>query len=229
MESLALIIPLYLLALMSIIDAMESVLSGKVPLLIITRGKWLRFLKMAAIIIVLIALSFFLSYWFNRLADSMHLPLNEYAFLAYLVVFGVTLIANLTVVAPVPIAVTVMATVAQTWNPVLTALAAALGGTIGELSGYYAGYAGRKFAIANDFVGLNRVEGWIHRWGAWAIVFLAFQPIIPFDVGGLIAGAAKMPLRKFLPALFAGKFPKYILLAYAVNGVISFLPKSWFS
>ena len=38
-----------------------------------------------------------------------------------------------------------------------------------------------------------------------------------------------MPMRKFLPALFAGKFPKYILMAYAGIGLIHFLPKSWFS
>ena len=191
--------------------------------------KWLRWLKLAVAFIALILISFLLAYWFKKLADSLHLPLDRYAFVAYLVVFVVALIANLTVMAPVPIAVSIMITVAQNWNPVLSALAAALGGSIGELSGYYAGYAGRKIAIANDFVGFNRVEGWINRWGAWAIVFLAFQPVIPFDVGGLIAGAARMPLRKFLPALFAGKFPKYILLAYASIGLIDFLPKSWFS
>ena len=111
----------------------------------------------------------------------------------------------------------------------MTALAAALGGSLGELSGYYAGYAGRKMAIANDLIVFNRVVGWINRWGAWAIVFLAFQPVVPFDVGGLIAGAARMPMRKFLPALFTGKFPKYILLVYAGIGLIDFLPKSWFS
>jgi hypothetical protein len=32
-----------------------------------------------------------------------------------------------------------------------------------------------------------------------------------------------------MPALFAGKLPKYILLAYAGIGFIHFLPKSWFS
>lgn len=194
-----------------------------------TREKWLRWLKLAGAFVALILISFLLAYWFKKLADSLHLPLDRYAFVAYIVVFVVTLVANLTIVAPVPIAVSIMITVAENWNPILTALAAALGGSIGELSGYYAGYAGRKMAVANDLIGFTRVEGWINRWGAWAIVFLAFQPVIPFDVGGLIAGAAKMPMRKFLPALFAGKFPKYILLVYAGIGLIDFLPKSWFS
>jgi membrane protein YqaA with SNARE-associated domain len=247
MEIFALIIPLYLLAVMSIIDAIDTPLEPRtgesispggrlkitLPALIPAdtrkRKTLLQWLKLAGAFIALIAFSFLIAYWFQRLVDALHLPLDRYAFLAYLVVFIVALVANLTVMAPVPIAVSIMITVAQSWNPVLAALAAALGGTIGELSGYYAGYAGRKIAVANDFVNLNRVEGWIHRWGAWAIVFLAFQPVIPFDVGGLVAGAARMPMRKFLPALFAGKLPKYILLAYAGIGLIHFLPESWFS
>ncbi len=241
MEIFALIIPLYLLAVMAIVDALTYTdrnrrdgTSGLHPLtaawfVSIRRIEWPRWLKLAAAFIALILVSFLLAYLFKKLADSLHLPLDHYAFLAYLVVFVVALIANLTVIAPVPIAISVMITVAQNWNPVLSALAAALGGSLGELSGYYAGYAGRKIAIANDFVGFNRVEGWINRWGAWAIAFLAFQPVIPFDVGGLVAGAARMPMRKFLPALFVGKFPKYILLAYAGIGIIHFLPGSWFS
>jgi membrane protein YqaA with SNARE-associated domain len=189
----------------------------------------MRWLKLVAVFLSLIVASFLLAYWFQSLMDALHLPLDRYSTLAYLIVFVVALVANLTVLAPVPIAVSIMITVAQNWNPALAALAAALGGTIGEMSGYYAGYAGRKIAISSDFVSFSRVEGWIDRWGAWAIVFLAFQPLIPFDVGGLIAGAAKMPVQKFLPALFAGKLPKYLLLAYAGVGLIHFLPQTWFS
>jgi uncharacterized membrane protein YdjX (TVP38/TMEM64 family) len=57
----------------------------------------------------------------------------------------------------------------------------------------------------------------------WAITFLAFQPVIPFDLGGLIAGTARMPLRKFLLGLFLGKFPKYLILAYAGVDLIHLL------
>jgi hypothetical protein len=32
-----------------------------------------------------------------------------------------------------------------------------------------------------------------------------------------------MPLLQFFPALFAGKFPKYILLTYAALGLIHFI------
>ena len=194
-----------------------------------TRERWIHYLKIAGILLAVVLLSFIVAYYFNRLVKELDLPIYKYAWLAYGVVFVVTLVANLTVLAPVPFAVIVMTVVAKEWNPALAALSAAAGGTLGELSGYYAGYAGRKIAITSDFIGFDRVEKWINHYGAWAIVFLAFQPLIPFDVGGLIAGAAKMPMRKFLPALFAGKLPKYLLMAYAAVGLIQFLPKSWFS
>ncbi len=194
-----------------------------------TRERWIHYIKIAGILLAVVLLSFVVAYYFNRLVKELNLPIYKYAWLAYAVVFVVTLVANLTVLAPVPIAVIVMTVVAKEWNPALAALSAAAGGTLGELSGYYAGYAGRKIAITSDFIGFDRVEKWINHYGAWAIVFLAFQPLVPFDVGGLIAGAAKMPMRKFLPALFAGKLPKYLIMAYAAVGLIQFLPKSWFS
>jgi len=188
----------------------------------------MRCLKLAGGFILLIIISFILSHCFKQLINSLDLPLDRFALLAYLIVFAVTLVANLTVIAPVPIAIPITITVAQSWNPALTALAAALGGSIGELSGYFAGYAGRKITIANDFVKMERIEGWVNRWGSWAIALLAFQPIIPFDIGGIAAGAARMPLLKFILALFAGKLPKYLLIIYVGIGIINFLPNWWF-
>ncbi len=199
--------------------------SGSTPA---NKRNWKRWLRLAFGLFALVGLSFLLAYWFNGLINNLNLPLDQYEFLAYLFVFGVSVVANLTVLAPVPIAITVMITVATTWNPALTALAAAVGGTIGELSGYLAGYAGRKITVISEFVPYSRIEKWIKRYGAWAITFLAFQPLIPFDLGGIIAGAAKMPIRKFLPALFAGKLPKMLILVYAGVGIIKFLPESWF-
>jgi len=193
-----------------------------------SRKQWIRYIKLAGAFVLLICISVILAYFFQRFMNSIDLPLDKFSFLAYLVVFAITLVAHLFLVAPVPIAVPVMITVAANFDPLLTALAAALGGSVGELSTYFIGYAGRKLTVANNIIGFQRVEGWINRWGPWAIVFLAFQPIIPLDIGGLAAGAARMPLIKFLPALFAGKFPKYLLMIYIGLGVINFLPDGWF-
>ncbi|MBW2342037.1 MAG: VTT domain-containing protein [Deltaproteobacteria bacterium] len=181
-------------------------------------------LRLAMSLIGLIGLSFGLAYLLQDLGTCFHLPLNELVWLAYLSVFATTLVCNFTIIAPVPIATAIMIAAATRWNPIMVALAASIGGTLGELSGYYAGYLGKKIAVAEHMGGYNRVEDWMNQHGLWAIFFLALQPVIPFDIGGLVAGAARMPLQKFLPALWAGKLIKYIILCYSGIGLINFLP-----
>jgi len=180
--------------------------------------------RLAVTFLVAIILSFGLSYLLQNSIAKLNFPLYEFAWLAYLTVFGISVLANLTIIVPVPIAVSTMIAVATKWDPMLIALFASIGGSIGELSGYYAGYLGKRIAMPKEVLGYRRYEGWIQRYGVWAIFFLAIQPILPFDIGGFIAGTARMPIRKFLPALWAGKFPKYIIFTYAGLGLINFIP-----
>jgi len=188
------------------------------------KGNQIYWLRLVASLLILIAFSFGLAYLTLRLGTRFHLPLDEFAPLAYLGVLATTLVCNLTVIVPVPIATSIMIAAATSWNPVMVALVASIGGTLGELSGYYAGYLGKRIAISEQVAAYNKVADWMNRYGIWAISFLAFQPVIPFDIAGLVAGAAKMPMYKFLPALWAGKFPKYIILCYSGIGLIHFLP-----
>ncbi len=190
------------------------------------QGGQIHWLKLAIALLILVVLSFGLAYLLGYVAEKFNLPLYDFAWLAYLIVFGTSLVVNLTIVAPVPFAASLMVAAATEWNPVLIALVASIGAAIGELSGYYAGYLGKKIAISENVAWYGRVERWIQRHGVWAIIFLSFQPIIPFDIGGMIAGAAKMPLHRFLPALWLGRFPKYIIITYAGLGVIHFIPFS---
>jgi membrane protein YqaA with SNARE-associated domain len=176
----------------------------------------------------LIALSFGFVALLSLVRTKLDLNLFGFEFLGYFSVFIISMVASMTIIAPVPFAIAIMVSASQVFNPILIAFFAALGGTIGELSGYYAGRLGKKIAIPDSIVGYKKIEYWINKYGVWAIMVLAFQPIIPFDIGGLIAGAAKMPLIKFMPSSFAGKFPKYILLTYVGLGIINFLPlPSW--
>lgn len=180
--------------------------------------------KLILITIVLIGLSLGIYFLFRDLASRWHIPIDKYAWLAYLVVFLTSLISNLTIIAPVPFALSVMIAAAAQWNPVLVTLSAAVGACIGELSGYFAGYMGRKIVIPQSKLWHSRFERWIKKYGVWAIFGLALQPVLPFDIAGLVAGAAKMPLYKFMPALFAGRFPKYIIFVYLGVGMIHHLP-----
>ncbi len=193
-------------------------------------GSQVHWVKLVIAFIGLIAISFGFAALLSFAKSRLNINLYEFELLAYISVFVASLLANMTIIAPVPFAVAIMATAAKDFNPVLVALVAALGGSIGELSGYFAGRWGRKIVVSDSIVGTKKIEQWVRKFGPWAIVVLAFQPIIPFDVGGLVAGAARMPLLYFFPALFAGKFPKYILLTYAAVGFIHFIHlPSWLS
>ncbi|MBN1191988.1 MAG: VTT domain-containing protein [Dehalococcoidales bacterium] len=186
-------------------------------------GNTLRWLKLALAVGACIGLSFGLTRLLQIFMARMELPLEQFSWLVYLNVFLTTLVFNLSIIAPVPVSLSVMIAAASQYNPALIALAASIGGAIGELSGYFAGYLGRKVALSDNIPGYQKVTGWLDRYGVFAVIVLAFQPVFPFDVAGLIAGAAKMPLYKFLPALWIGKFFKYLVVCYSGAGLISLL------
>ena len=182
---------------------------------------WLRLIFM---LVILIAISFSLAYLLQNLVAPLQDTVDKFAWLAYVSVFGTTLLASLTIIAPVPIATAIMISVATRWDPILVSFFASIGGTLGELSGYYAGRLGTKIVIREYMEKHQNIAHWMNRNGLWATAFLAFQPIFPCDVAGLIAGASKMPLHKFLPALWIGKFPKFIILCYLGEKLLQLLP-----
>jgi len=191
------------------------------------KAKRKRWLSAAIYAIVLIGISVGLVYLLHCLEAHFDISKAEYALTAYLVVFGITLAGNASIIVPVYIHVAIMMAAASQWDPILIALIASVAGTIGEITGYYAGYLGKKIIVSESTPGYNRVVGWVNRYGLLAIFLLSLQPILPFDIAGLVAGASKMPLWKFLLPCWAGRFPKYILLCYFGFGIPYLFP-SWF-
>ena len=189
-----------------------------------TKPRPISWVKVGAAFALIILVGFGLSYLIQELMAKFHFSLGNYEWEAYVVVFVTSLISNLTILAPVPFAVSIMVAAATQWSPPFIALLAAVGGGIGEISGYYTGFLGRKIAIADSLIGRGHIEALIKRYGAFAIFIIAVQPIIPFDIGGLVAGAVKMPLHLFFPAIMAGRFIKYLILIYAGMGLINVLP-----
>lgn len=174
---------------------------------------------------IVVGLSVGLAYLLRRLIPGLGLPASQLAWATYLLIFAVSLVVNLSIIVPVPLAASFMVAVATAFNPVLVALFGSIGGAIGELSGYYAGYLGKKVAIPETIGVYQMVERWIRRYGVWAIFFLSIQPVIPFDIGGFVAGVARMRVRSFLLASWLGKFPKYLVLTLAGAGLIHYLPQ----
>jgi membrane protein DedA with SNARE-associated domain len=103
-----------------------------------------RWLKLALYVAILVGLSFGFTYLIQYLMAYFNIPIDRFAYTAYLVVFGVTLLSNAAIFVPVYIHVSIMIAAAQYWNPALIALAASVAGALGEMSGYYAGYWGKR-------------------------------------------------------------------------------------
>ncbi|HBW49555.1 MAG TPA: DedA family protein [Herpetosiphon sp.] len=127
----------------------------------------------------------------------------------YVGVFVLVLLGNATVVVPAPAFMTALAA-GRTLNPWLVGVISGLGAGIGELTGYIAGRAGRS---AFDQQRFTRIQGYVERWGAFAIFGLAALPNPLMDLAGIAAGIARMPWYKFLVACCAGKIVRFTILA----------------
>ena len=174
--------------------------------------------------IILIGLSIGLAYLLQHGLAHFEISVKEFATTAYLVVFGTSLVCNAGIMVPVAIHISIMMVAASIWDPILIAFIASIAGTLGEITGYYAGYLGKKIIVSEYTPGYDKLVGWMKRYGPLAIFLLSLQPILPVDIAGLTAGASKIPLWKFLLPCWAGKFPKYILFAYFGFGLLYFFP-----
>ena len=189
--------------------------------------RWQRIVLYTVILTVLSIGLFYLARYllayFNISADSFTAPV-------YAVVFIATLVSNASIIVPVPIhmsiiiaAAEVMSEVSQ-WGPILVVLTASVAGTLGEISGYYAGYLGKKIIFNENTPGYNRLAEWMKKHGPLAIFLISLQPILPVDIAGILSGVSRIPLWKFLLPCWAGKFLKYLIWWYFGSSLLNLLP-----
>ena len=188
------------------------------------RLKQKRWFKTVLYLAILICISFGFAYLLQYLMAYFDIPIERFASTAYLLVFGVTLVSNAAILVPVVLHVSIMITAAIYWNPAIIALLASVAGALGEMTGYYAGYWGKRIGQLENVPGYQRLVGWMNKHGPWGIFLISAQPILPFDVAGLLAGASKLPLWKFLLPCWAGRFPKYLVACYLGPAVLNILP-----
>jgi membrane protein YqaA with SNARE-associated domain len=98
------------------------------------------------------------------------------------------------------------------FNPFAVALAAGSGATLGEISGYLVGFSGQ--GVIENKQWYDRISGWMLKFGDLTIFLLALIPNPFFDVAGMVAGALKMPIWRFLIWVWLGKFLKMLAFAY---------------
>jgi membrane protein YqaA with SNARE-associated domain len=131
--------------------------------------------------------------------------------LGYLGAFLISLIANGTIILPMP-GLLLLFALGAALNPWAVGIVAGAGGALGEMTGYLAGRSGsgiwRKTKTYADAV------GWVRKWGAWVVFLFTVTPL-PVDVVGVAAGALRFPIWKFLLACWAGKAVLYSGMALA--------------
>lgn len=140
-------------------------------------------------------------------------PEYDYAALGYTGIFLASLIGNATLIVPAPVMLIVFAAGAGTGNTLLIGLLAGIGATIGESTGYLAGYGGHK--ILEHSERKQRIAHEMERRGFFYIMGLAFIPNPLFDAAGIVAGTLRYSWKKFFVAALIGKTAKMLAVAFA--------------
>ena len=176
------------------------------------RGRLLQFLAISLVLIFCVIIYIF--------RNSMQ-GLGGYG---YLGAFLLSILCSATIVVPVP-GLMVVFTLGGILNPLFLGIVSGVGGTIGEMSGYFLGYGGRA-AIENVSL-YQRMEHSMKRWGAVTLFTLALIPNPLFDIAGAVAGALRYPLWKFLLYGGTGRIIKHTFIAFAgywgIESILHFL------
>ena len=175
--------------------------------------KWVKWLKEGLLLLGMLILSAAIAFLLFQYRDVLTITLQSYGWLAYLVVFLVSLISSSTIFVPTP-GTAIMLAAATIWNPLLMGLAAGTGDAIGEMTAYWVGYVGERIIVDEHMPAYQKATGWMDRYGAWAVFGVALVPIVPFDLIGLAAGALKIKWWKFLLAAWCGNVPRAIVICY---------------
>ena len=150
---------------------------------------------------------------------------RQLAVYGYPGIFLISILANATLLLPAPGVAFVFA-MGSVFNPAAVALAAGAGATIGELSGYLAGFSGQT--VVGRMHLYHRVHTWMQHYGAWTVLVLAAIPNPFFDLAGIAAGALKMPVWQFLIWCLLGKILKMLFFAYtgaySIPWLVHFIP-----
>lgn len=184
------------------------------------KTKWL---KEGLLLLGIVVFSAAIAFLLFRFRDIFSISLQSYGWLAYLIVFAVSLLSSSTIFIPTPGTAIVLAA-AMIWNPVLVGLAAGTGDAIGELTAYWVGYAGEKIMVDEHVPAYRKAVRWMDRYGIWAVFGVALVPVVLFDLVGLAAGALKIKWWKFLLATLCGKVPRAIVLCSIGHQLMLFFP-----
>ena len=187
---------------------------GAVPGQVRVRGNSANLLKRIAQIVGLLAV-FAIAILAVIYGDAVR---ERFEGAGYVAVFVLTIVGSATLVLPAPAALSVAAFAVALQDPWGVGLVAATGQSIGELSGYYVGWSGK--GVVGKVRGYETVRRWMEKRGVLTLFVLAMIPNPFFDIAGMVAGATRFGVFKFLLASWPGRAIKNSGFAWA--GVAGF-------
>ena len=137
----------------------------------------------------------------------------------YAGLFGVSLLRAASVVLPIPGSGMTFAAggfLDSAWGipaPVLVGVVAGFAESLGEFTGYGAGMGGMQMLSKRNIY--RRTKDWMKRRAFVTVFAMSLMPSLLFDVAGLVAGATRVPVRVFYPAMLMGKMLRGIAMATA--------------
>ena len=145
----------------------------------------------------------------------------------YLGAFLINGISSASVVLPAPGGAIILLMAADYhWLPL--GIAAGVGGTLGSLTAYLVGAQARPALEKRRFYdGTRRI---MNRFGYIILFLLTIPPVSPGDFGGILAGATRYPLRKYLVAVGLASIVKMVALTYGAAISLAWLERwspSW--
>lgn len=157
--------------------------------------------------VILVLLICIVSFWL-ALNPALVAQLGHWG---YVGAFIVSLIASATIVLPAP-GLAIIIAMSPSLNPIALGIVAGVGSAFGELTGYAAGVGGGALIPPQRQAQFERVRQLTQQYGALILALLAALPFPLFDFAGIVAGALRMRVVRFLLAVAIGKSIKYIIL-----------------
>lgn len=168
---------------------------------------------------LLLAVMVLLAVTLGALFFALDLGTDDVERWGYAGLFGIVLLRSASVVLPMPgggiifAAGGLLGSVAGIPAPLVVGIVAGFAESLGEFTGYAAGVGGS--AILEKRQIYQRIRTWIERRAFITVFAMAFAPAPLFDVAGVAAGATRVPIRVFYPAVLCGKILRDILVATA--------------
>lgn len=147
--------------------------------------------------------------------------------LGYPGAFFLGLLGSASIIIPVPTTVALLTMAAlKVFDPTLLALAFGAGAALGELTGYMAGYAGRKLIGKKNEKKMKSIAKIFEKYGLPAVFIFALTPL-PDDLLFVPLGLSRCPLPKIFAAAVAGKLAMSMTITHFGGFIGAEFAESW--